>query len=86
MNAVVLASVDSASDLADSQARAGSVGMGVAAAAGGGRGGARMAATDSGRRCPLMFLTAQAAAAKVGKKARVLIRINPDVDPQVRPA
>lgn len=27
----------------------------------------------------------QAAAAKVGKKARVLIRINPDVDPQVRP-
>lgn len=25
----------------------------------------------------------QAAAAKVGKKARVLIRINPDVDPQV---
>lgn len=28
--------------------------------------------------CPL-----QAAAAKVGKRARVLIRINPDVDPQV---
>ncbi|KAL4459044.1 hypothetical protein ABPG75_013909 [Micractinium tetrahymenae] len=27
----------------------------------------------------------QAAAAKVGKKARVLIRINPDVDPQVHP-
>jgi len=27
----------------------------------------------------------QAAAAKVGKRARVLIRINPDVDPQVHP-